>query len=566
MLEDLRAMSVLLSGIHVLGQLQRVPEAARFASAVRHPDRAQRERLAAIVAECKDSAFGRAHGIGEVKSLRDLQARVPVSTYADYEPFILRSMRGERNVLTREAPIFYAASTGTTGTPKRTPTTHAFRKEFQRAVSISMAHVAMRFPAAFRGSLLYFVARREIARAEDGTPIGYTSGFNFTQQPPAVRKIYAWPYELFEVEDAEARDYLATWIAALSPVTLVAGVFPLALANLLRTAESFAEPLARDLERGTLRDDLRLPPDAYAFFARYARRDARAADRVRSEARANGGRLPAHAWLPDLRLVYCWTSASAGNYVPDLRARLGDRVAIRDAVYAANEGWSNCTFGEEEIGGPVCVTGHFFEFVETGAWDRGVREGIGAESLEPGRSYRILLTTSAGLFRYDLGDVVRSSGMHRATPRIHFERRGAASFNLAGEKLDEAHVSKAVSGVLARRRLDASFFAAQPRIGRGESRPRWELVLELRELPTRELAEALREELDVELGKVNEDYADERRLNLDPLALRVVSPGEHERDRARRIGEGAPEAQLKVVHLAPDEGAHRHLREAFVVE
>lgn len=219
-------MSVLLSGIHVLGQLQRLPEATRFAAAVRDPERAQRARLAAILAECAGSAFGRAHRLSEVRSLRDLQQRVPVSTYVDYEPFIARSMRGERNVLTREAPVFYAASTGTTGTPKRTPTTHAFRKEFQRAVQISMAHVAMRFPSAFRGTLLYFVARREIARAEDGTPIGYTSGFNFTQQPAAVRKIYAWPYELFEVEDAETRDYLATWIAALSPVTLVAGVFP----------------------------------------------------------------------------------------------------------------------------------------------------------------------------------------------------------------------------------------------------------------------------------------------------------------------------------------------------
>lgn len=120
--------------------------------------------------------------------------------------------------------------------------------------------------------------------------------------------------------------------------------------------------------------------------------------------------------------------------------------------------------------------------------------------------------------------------------------------------------------MLGRRRLRASFFAAQPRIRRGEARPRWELVLELADLPSRELAEALRAELDAELGRVNEDYADERRLDLDPLALRVVSPGEHERDRARRIAEGAPEAQLKVVHLAPEEGAHEHLREAFVVE
>lgn len=178
-------MAFLLSGIHVLGQLQRLPEAARFASAVRDPERAQRERLAAIVGECKDTAFGRAHRLGEVRTPRDLQARVPVSTYAEYEPWIARMMRGETNVLTRDKPVFYAASTGTTGTPKRTPTTHAFRKEFQRALSISMAHVAMRFPRAFKGSLLYFVARREVARTEDGTRSATRAASTSPSSPPS---------------------------------------------------------------------------------------------------------------------------------------------------------------------------------------------------------------------------------------------------------------------------------------------------------------------------------------------------------------------------------------------
>jgi hypothetical protein len=559
-------MSALHSAIHALGQLQRTPEALRFARAVGDPKRAQEESLARIVAECGDTVFGREHGLSGVRTLAELRRRVPVSTYADYEPYIARSMRGERGVLTREAPVFYAASTGTTGAPKRTPTTPAFRKEFQRTVQISTWHVARRFPRAFRGTLLYFVAPKEIARAEDGTPIGYTSGFNFSTMPAAVRRLYAWPYALFEVEDAEARAYLATWLAALSPVTLAAAVFPLALTNLLRAAEGFAEPLARDLERGTLRDDLRLPAPAHRAFSELARRDVRAAERVRSDARASGGLLPACAILPELRLAYCWTSASAANYVPELRARLGDGVAVRDAVYAANEGWMNCPLGEDEPGGPLCVTGHVYELVETGAWERGVREGVGAEGLEAGRSYRLLLTTSAGLFRYDLGDVLRCTGFHGATPKVHFERRASGSYNLTGERLDEAQVLRAVTAVLERRGLRAPYFAAQPRNGRIGVKPRWELVLELGDVPSQELAADLRDELDGELGRVNDDYAVERRGNLDRLALRVLRPGEHARDRARRVQEGAPEAQLKVMHLVPSEGAHAHLEELFVVE
>lgn len=559
-------MTALHTGLHLLGQLQRVPEAAAFRRGVRDPERAQRERLRAMVALNADTVFGRAHGIAEVRSLRDLQARVPVQTYADVEPYVARMMAGERHVLSSEAPVFYASSSGTTGAPKRTPTTPSFRKEFQRTVQISMAHVAMRFPRAFAGTLLYFVAKKEIARSADGTPIGFTSGFNFATLPPLVRRMYAWPYELFEVGDADARDYLAAWLCALSPVTLAAAIFPLALTNLLRAAEPFAEPLARDLERGALRDDLRLTSIERAFFERFARADAKAADRIGSEARNAGGVLPARALLPDLRLVYCWTTASAAHYLDDLRARLGDDVAIRDAVYAANEGWMNCTFGRDEPGGPFCVTGHVYELVETGAWDRGVREGVGVEGAEPGKSYRLLVTTSAGLWRYDLGDVVTCTGFHRATPRIHFARRGSASLSLVGEKLDESQVAQAASSVLARRGMRAAFFAARPRFSSESGRPRWELVVELPEVPPRDVAASLRDELDTELARVNDDYRDLVGADLGRLALRLLEPGEFERDRQRRIADGAPAAQLKVVHLATTEDAHADLRAALVVE
>src|SRR5206468_5546659 len=100
-------------------------------------------------------------------------------TYADVEPWVARQMAGEERVLSAETPVFFASSTGTTGAPKRTPTTPRFRREFQRTVFVSMAHVAMRFRAAFTGQVLYFVGTRELERAPCGTPVGFTSGYNF---------------------------------------------------------------------------------------------------------------------------------------------------------------------------------------------------------------------------------------------------------------------------------------------------------------------------------------------------------------------------------------------------
>jgi hypothetical protein len=551
------------TGLQLLGEVQRIPEALRFERAARDPGPAQTERLREMIAANADTAFGRAHRLKDVRTLSDLQARVPVQSYADIEPWVVRQMNGEDRVLSAETPVFFASSTGTTGAPKRTPTTPRFQKEFQRTVFVSMAQVAARFPAAFTGKLLYFVGPRELDRAPCGTPIGSTSGYNFTALPDAIKRLYAWPYELFEVKNLDARTYLAAWLAAQSPVTFIAAIFPLALLNVLRAIEGYAEPLSRDLRRGTLRDDLALTPDERAFFERLARRDERAAERITRAARDAGGALPARAVLPKLRLVYCWTGASAGYYIPELRRLLGPEVAVRDAIYAANEAWGNVTFGEDMLGGPVAITSHVFEFVEEAAWERGEREGVLADQLAVGARYRILATTGAGLYRYDIGDIVECNGVYRSTPRIRFVRRAGASFNLAGEKLDEAHVTAAVSAALARAGLEAAFFTAVPR---PIPAPRWNIAVELTRRAEPAALAALRADIDRELRKVNVDYDLYRRSTLGPAALVLVAQGEHERGRRALIAGGGPDAQLKVLHLRSEPDALASLRVEGVVE
>ena len=193
--------------IQALGQLQRRPYRARFEACKDDPARAQAERLRAIVSHTKATEFARKHHVGDVRSLRDLQTRLPIQDGSTLRPFIEREMRGERHVLCAEKPLLYACSSGTTGEPKLMPTTNTFRREFQTSLLTSMAYVYERHKACFEGSVLYYVAKKEIAKAPDGTPIGYTSGFNFSRMPRIVKEAYAVPYEAFEIADAEGGDF-----------------------------------------------------------------------------------------------------------------------------------------------------------------------------------------------------------------------------------------------------------------------------------------------------------------------------------------------------------------------
>jgi hypothetical protein len=134
-----------------------------------------------------------------------------------------------------------------------------------------------------------------------------------------------------------------------------------------------------------------------------------------------------------------------------------------------------------------------------------------------------------------------------------------------GEKLDESHVTAAVSGALARARLEAAFFTAVPRF---VPSPRWQIALELAPsaAPTDAALEALRADIDRALGEAADDYRVYRRSTLGAPSLVLLAPGEHERARRASIARGGQDAQLKVLHLQTDPDALASYRIERVVE
>jgi hypothetical protein len=520
--------------IHLAAQASRARPAAELAVAVRRPEKAQARYLARLLARNRDTEFGRAHGFAELTRPEAYARRVPLMTAADLEPWVRRLMRGERRLLTEEHPVFYGRSTGSGGNHKHIPITPSYQAEFQRTVHAAFWHLFLRIPRGFTSRLLYFVGPRRVAVADDGNDIGSMSGYNFTALPPLVRRMYAWPVELFAIDDLEARSYVALQQAVVGDISLVTGVFPLPIVAMLRDLEARAEELARDLRRGTLDGAPALDADQRRFFAR-ARPDLAA--RLERAARApveDKARLA----FPRLGLVYCWTTATAGLYVPELRRRLGPDIAVRDAIYAATEAWCNVCVGDEEPGGPAAVTSVYLELIpEAGG------EPLPLAAARDGARYQIVVTCSAGLYRYVLGDIVEVCGFHQRTPRIRFVRKVGAASNLAGELLDESHVNQAVGRALAALGLEATWFAlvADP------AGPGYRLHVE------GAAHEQLADLVDRELGAAAYSYGDLRgEGQLRPIRLVRIPDGRYAAWRRTRLAEGAGEAQLKTAHLFDD--------------
>ena len=518
--------------LHRLGQLSRRKTAREFAAAAADPAAAQLVRLRAELSANADTVFGRQHGFGKIRTAAEYADAVPLMTPDDLQTWMRRVVEGERNLLTAEAPFAYVTTTGSTGPAKYVPITAAYKAEFQQTVHVAVWHLYRRFTPAFRGRLLYFVGSRRVRTAPDGLDIGAMSGLNFTEMPAVIRALYAWPYALFEVPDLATRTYLALHLAVIRDVTLIAGVFPAPIVYLLRDLEALAGELAHHVRRGTLPDRLVLTTEQRAYFAKLARPRPDIADRL-ARIPANPADAVALA-LPRLHLVYCWMTSTAGLFVPELKRRLGPRVHVRDAIYAACEGWCSIPMGDDAPGGALAVTSHFFEFIPEADYEAGRTNTLTAEQLEDGGRYYIVITNAGGMYRYVLGDLVEVRGFHQRTPRIVFVRKAGAASDLCGEKLEESHVNDAIARALG----EVTWFSlvAVP----GETLG-YDLYLE---------GDADADAVDQALRDAAAGYNFTRAGGLlRPVRIRSVAPGTYHAWRQQAVVAGAAEAQLKTAHL-----------------
>jgi hypothetical protein len=551
----LGSSTLFYSALHLLGQSQRRRTAGEFNRAALDPRAAQHAKLSEILRRNQGTEYGVAHGFAKISSPEEF-AQVPLMTSADLVPLVDRLMAGERNLITADPPIFYSLTSGSTGVGRKIPITASFRAEFQKTVHASLWHLYRKFPRGFRRSALYFVGARSVATAADGNDIGTMSGFNFTELPPLIRKLYAWPAELFAVKDLKARSFLALLLATQSDPSMIAGIFPAAIVYLLRDLSESARELAKAARAGQLPGHLQLSAEQRAFFQSQlvgsdaiARRFQRGADAPEEE-------KVAQVW-PSLGLVYCWLSSTAALYLPELKRRIGAQVPVRDAIYSSSEGWCSVPMGDDRTGGALAVTSHYFEFIEESAYDAGRRDALRAWELEDGKRYYVVVTNSGGLYRYVIGDIVEVVGSYQATPRIQFARRGGASCNLVGEKLDETHVSAAVGSALAALGLELTFFTLVPDVS--QKWPRYRLLVE----PSREQAAmcalrqgALVEKIEAALATSANDYGRVRGAGtLHPMVVSLLEPGSYDRYRQAKVAAGNAESQLKVAHLVPDAAA-----------
>lgn len=533
-----------LSVQSLLSLLLRLSDADRFEAATRNPIASQQKKLLEIVRRNRDTEFGREHDFARISSVRDFQSRVPATDYDGIAHYVERVMRGEENVLTAERPSMFATTSGTTGRTKYIPVTPTYLKEYSHAVHVHTYRLFADFPDLLEGQALVPSSNDLEGRTEAGTPYGAISGYLTRTQPAFLKRYYVLPYELCTVKDVQTKYYLTLRYALQTDVRLIVTPNPSSLVLLAEKMTEFSDQLIYDIKHGTINPDL--VPDA-ARFGRGLRADPGRAAGLASLVRGDGKLLPRDAW-PNLRVLSCWKGGTMPLYLRKLPDLFGD-VPIRDLGYMASEGRGGTPLVSSGAAGVLSVTSHFFEFVAEEDRDSSNAEFLTCDQLEPNRLYYIYFTTSGGLYRYDINDVVRVVDSHRDTPVIQFVRKGQGISSITGEKLTESQVTAALIEALDREPLDIEHFTACVQLGEP---PAYALYVEGVANASPERLRRFAAAVDRALCVNNSEYEAKRvTQRLGAPFIRRVAPGSYQALRQARVLAGAPEAQVKIPQLSP---------------
>jgi hypothetical protein len=351
------------------------------------------------------------------------------------------------------------------------------------------------------------------------------------------------------IPDPDARYYAVARILAQEDVSLLMALNPSTILLLLRKMDEYRELLLRDVEHGGLSNHFEVSAEVREHVAtRYRGNPARAAE-LRALVRRGDAVFAADRVWPNLDLVVSWRSPAQRPYLKLLEPYLG-AIPQRDYILMASEGVIAIPHEDERSGGLLATTCHFYEFIPEEEAGRSSPSVLLAQELEVGRSYVVVLSTSAGLYRYVIGDVVRVTGHRERTPVVEFLHRTGATSSLTGEKLTEDQVTAAVEALGEKSGLALEGFTLLPA---GEGFPRYVLLAEFATPPDGDGARRLPRALDSELAERNIEYAAKRRSQrLGAPEVWVLAPGSYEKARRARLVDGANDAQIKPVALVRD--------------
>jgi len=396
-----------------------------------NPIKTQDKIFKKLIAKAKDTSFGKDHNFSEIKTYSDFKNQIPVRDYEALRPYVDRIVKGEEDVLWKGKPIYFAKTSGTTSGSKYIPITkESMPTHIEAARNAILMYINETGNTAFVDSKMIFLQGSPTLEEKNGIKLGRLSGIVAHYVPKYLQKNRMPSYTTNCIEDWETK------------------------------VDAIVEE--------TYQEDMGIISGIPSWVQMYF-------ERLMVKTGKNVGDI-----FKNFNL-FIYGGVNFEPYRAKFQNLIGRSVDSIE-LYPASEGFFAFQDKQNEKGMLLQLnSGIFYEFIETEHFFETDPKRISIKDVELGVNYVMIISTTAGLWAYNIGDTVEFTSLQPY--RIIVSGRIKHFTSAFGEHVIGKEVEQAIKEAIKNSSASINEFTVAPQINPDEGLPYHEWFIEFEKEP-----------------------------------------------------------------------------------
>jgi hypothetical protein len=423
---------------------------------INNPIEHQQKTFVKLISKSKNTEFGNDHHFSEINSYETFKKNVPVRDYEGLKKYIDRVVSGEKNILWPGKPLYFAKTSGTTSGAKYIPITKSSIKTHVRSARDALLNYFLKSKnyKSINGKHMFLQGSPELTK-KNGVFIGRLSGISAHYIPRLFLQNRMPSWKTNTIEDWEEKVDKIIQETVGQKMTIIAGI----------------------------------PSWIQMYFEKIVQTENTNISNV----------------FPELSL-YVYGGVSYEPYKIMFEKLFGKKIDTL-ATFPASEGFFGYQdeFTEKDPELLLLLNNDiFYEFIKTEDFINGKDSRLSLESVELDVNYVLIISTSAGLWAYNIGDTIRFTSLNPY--RIIVTGRIKQFLSAFGEHVISEEVEKALSQTLNNTNVIVKEFTVAPQINPREGLPHHDWYIDF-EVPPNNIKD-FSKELDNHMRRLNIYYDD----------------------------------------------------------
>ncbi|WP_117883818.1 GH3 auxin-responsive promoter family protein [Aureibaculum luteum] len=395
------------------------------------PKKTQEKVFKKLIAQAKNTAFGKDHNFENINSYQDFKANVPIRDYEDLKPYVEQILQGKSDVLWRGKPLYFAKTSGTTSGAKYIPLTkESMPFHIKAARNALLMYIADTGNADFVNGKMIFLQGSPIIDEKKSIKTGRLSGIVAHFVPNYLQKNRMPSWETNCIDDWETKVDAIVEETIQEDMTLISGI----------------------------------PSWVQMYFEKLTAKSGKSISEI----------------FPNFNL-FVYGGVNYEPYRNKFEKMIGKKVDSIE-LFPASEGFFAYQDKQNEKGMLLLLNGGiFYEFIKTDDFFDENPERITVSDVELGVNYVMIISTNAGLWAYNIGDTVQFTSLKPY--RIIVSGRIKHFISAFGEHVIAKEVEHALKAATEGTGISVNEFTVAPQTNPDSGLPYHEWFIEFEKEP-----------------------------------------------------------------------------------